>query len=787
MEASIEGLEADLDAARKDHADAVAAADRSVEKSKEQLKESAAKHEADLARLKEQIGVLEPLQSKLADRESELEQQKLDTAALTAQLAALQALPAELNDHKTKLATLGATLAAETAQKDSLAAQLADHKSTLETMQAHLQATVAEKDSKIGEMQAIIDQRYEALKSASPSGESEAKIAELRGLLDQRDEQLKSFDQRMRISMAEKDTVIGKLRAMVSQIEPIRTELQQRDRALEELQKRVSAQSQPPQRPNAGFEEAQRQLLALGAETQSLKAALEGKDAEIAALRSLETKSEDAEARVAMFQNQVVDLSGRHAAAQGKLDEWEARYAALEAKFKQQASVQELAGRDFEAKQAELERAQAEVRALDEKLMAALKTAATSTDQAAMLTNQVVDVTGRHAGVKGELEDWAAKYAALEAKFKQQASDQELAARDFEAKHAELERAQAEVRSLDSKLMTAIKANPDADVALALEQAKARVEELEAELAEVRTPPVDERGDMLERQIVDVTGRHAAAKGELDEWSTKYAALDARLRQLTSDHELATRSLETKQAELEQARAEVRSLDTKLMTALQASRQIADLEKDLDAEVPREAKLRAQIAANQSEMAELRAQIADRDERLEAWDSRFHASVVEAPRAMAAAAGSGYSTPQVPAPPPPSPPPPSAAQRAADARQLKALLEASLPLNGVQFLPKSSELIPQALPILAKAADAMLQFPDVSIEIAGHTDSWGLPHDNLRLSQQRAAAVKEALINSGVAAWRLLDTGYGDTRPIESNDTPDGRFANRRIAFHVRQ
>lgn len=73
------------------------------------------------------------------------------------------------------------------------------------------------------------------------------------------------------------------------------------------------------------------------------------------------------------------------------------------------------------------------------------------------------------------------------------------------------------------------------------------------------------------------------------------------------------------------------------------------------------------------------------------------------------------------------------------------------------------------------------------IEIKGHTDSTGDPAANLELSQARADSVRAILIENGVPETMLVAKGYGDTEPVASNDTPDGRFQNRRIEFVVVQ
>jgi outer membrane protein OmpA-like peptidoglycan-associated protein len=86
---------------------------------------------------------------------------------------------------------------------------------------------------------------------------------------------------------------------------------------------------------------------------------------------------------------------------------------------------------------------------------------------------------------------------------------------------------------------------------------------------------------------------------------------------------------------------------------------------------------------------------------------------------------------------------------------------------------------------LDKVVEFLTSNPSLEIEIAGHTDSKGTDDYNLNLSQGRAQAVVDYLIGQGIESYRLVARGYGETVPLESNDTDEGRAFNRRVEFTV--
>ncbi len=82
---------------------------------------------------------------------------------------------------------------------------------------------------------------------------------------------------------------------------------------------------------------------------------------------------------------------------------------------------------------------------------------------------------------------------------------------------------------------------------------------------------------------------------------------------------------------------------------------------------------------------------------------------------------------------------------------------------------------------LDDASRVFAEFPKTAVVIQGHTDSTGSEEHNQRLSERRAAAVKNYLTQRGVAPARMIAVGHGESQPVASNDTSDGRRRNRRV------
>lgn len=104
----------------------------------------------------------------------------------------------------------------------------------------------------------------------------------------------------------------------------------------------------------------------------------------------------------------------------------------------------------------------------------------------------------------------------------------------------------------------------------------------------------------------------------------------------------------------------------------------------------------------------------------------------------------------------------------------------------VHFLFDSSEIQPDSQSILEEIAEALRTHPEIrSVEIQGHTDDVGTPDHNLRLSEERATAVRDALVVLGVESSRLSARGYGKEKPLVRNTSPESRAKNRRVQLMI--
>ncbi|MBL8917552.1 MAG: OmpA family protein [Myxococcaceae bacterium] len=104
----------------------------------------------------------------------------------------------------------------------------------------------------------------------------------------------------------------------------------------------------------------------------------------------------------------------------------------------------------------------------------------------------------------------------------------------------------------------------------------------------------------------------------------------------------------------------------------------------------------------------------------------------------------------------------------------------------VYFASGKSVVLPRSALLLAQLARVLKEHPEIErVSIEGHTDSQGERQMNLRLSEARAAAVRDALVRAGVASERIASRGFGPDQPVQPNATAAGREANRRVEFVI--
>ncbi len=113
----------------------------------------------------------------------------------------------------------------------------------------------------------------------------------------------------------------------------------------------------------------------------------------------------------------------------------------------------------------------------------------------------------------------------------------------------------------------------------------------------------------------------------------------------------------------------------------------------------------------------------------------------------------------------------------------KKFSESKIVTHGITFDIDKADIKPQSMGTLNMVVKIMKDNPGLKFEIDGHTDNTGEAAHNLTLSQQRADAVKTQLVKMGIDGSRLTTKGFGDTKPISDNNSPEGRANNRRVEF----
>jgi len=113
----------------------------------------------------------------------------------------------------------------------------------------------------------------------------------------------------------------------------------------------------------------------------------------------------------------------------------------------------------------------------------------------------------------------------------------------------------------------------------------------------------------------------------------------------------------------------------------------------------------------------------------------------------------------------------------------KVTTDTKIVTHGILFDVDKATLRPESMGTLNGIYNILKKDPSLKFEIDGYTDNSGTAPHNLTLSQQRADAVKDQLIKMGIEDSRLAAKGFGDTKPMDTNNTPEGKANNRRVEF----
>lgn len=113
----------------------------------------------------------------------------------------------------------------------------------------------------------------------------------------------------------------------------------------------------------------------------------------------------------------------------------------------------------------------------------------------------------------------------------------------------------------------------------------------------------------------------------------------------------------------------------------------------------------------------------------------------------------------------------------------RVLSEGKIIVNGIKFDVNKATLKAESMGPINKIYDLMVKNPTVNFSVEGHTDADGGDETNMTLSKARGKAVMEKLISMGIAKDRLKSNGFGESKPIDNNSTPEGKANNRRVEF----
>jgi outer membrane protein OmpA-like peptidoglycan-associated protein len=331
-------------------------------------------------------------------------------------------------------------------------------------------------------------------------------------------------------------------------------------------------------------------------------------------------------------------------------------------------------------------------------------------------------------------------------RLRREVEDQEITLRTVqERERLDAQAMSADVEAMRSDIQTA-QNQPNADATI-IAQRQADLARRESELNQYRT---EVQTDVNAR--ANIQQRHEAA----------VAAAQKQRQESEAQAQAMRQQMEQAQAAAQQAQQQ----------AQQAQQQAQQTQQQL------------QQAQQQAEQQKLQAQQAQQQLTQQAQQS---ASEAEKARQAAAAAEAELEKTRA-----------ALAQREEEARQLRMQQELAriaatkaesrgivVTLPGIFFDPGKTALKPGAKKTLQRIAARLKSDEEIRVSVEGHTDNTGTPEKNMDISEKRAEAVREYLVNQGVPGDRVMATGKGDAEPVATNKTVAGRQQNRRVELVI--
>jgi outer membrane protein OmpA-like peptidoglycan-associated protein len=120
-----------------------------------------------------------------------------------------------------------------------------------------------------------------------------------------------------------------------------------------------------------------------------------------------------------------------------------------------------------------------------------------------------------------------------------------------------------------------------------------------------------------------------------------------------------------------------------------------------------------------------------------------------------------------------------------DSKKAADEINAILALEHIKFKTDSSTLLSKSMETVKKIYNILNKYPNIRLEIGGHTDDVGRAEYNQKLSQKRVDMVKKALVELGIDGSKLSTKGYGESKPLVENSSAANRAKNRRVEFKL--